>query len=212
MADGCLRSGTESVVAGRALATPFLYGCVPRWAWQSRSRASARPVPPAPCHDPRLRARLEEPRPVRPRHVQPGPGQAPSPISDLRSASPAEAQIDTATVPDIIDVAYVNAVMAKLDDALGTIMREVRIAGEFGESFEAGMRSIYRTRNAEVQSFSFRKRLASTGWPRTVNPVTEVVEILESTSTCLRVLHREPPHQPVARRPQQPRPAVLPGA
>jgi hypothetical protein len=96
------------------------------------------------------------------------------------SPSPSPEAIDTADLPETVDVAYLQAVMDDLDGALGETYREVRQTGAFGEEYLARMHSIYTGQAADVQARGFREAVGLRGLAaRPGDPRTEVLEILE---------------------------------
>ena len=102
---------------------------------------------------------------------------APSP---LPSPSPSVAALDTTDLPEYVDVAYLQAVMDDLDEALGETYREARRTRSFGEGYLARMHSIYTTQAANAQAKGFRQGVGLKGLAaRPGNPTSEVLEILE---------------------------------
>jgi hypothetical protein len=102
--------------------------------------------------------------------------------TEVATVEPVETDgpIDTATVPTEIDAAYLNAVMADLDAALGDIYRDVRRAGQAGEAYEAAMRAVFTDEAAAAQSQGFRRAIGLKGLaPKPGDPKTRVREILE---------------------------------
>lgn len=96
------------------------------------------------------------------------------------SPSPSPEAIDTTDLPKHVDVAYLQAVMDDLDEALGETYREARRTRTFGEGYLARMHSIYTTEAANSQAKGFRRAVGLKGLAaRPDNPVSEVLEILE---------------------------------
>lgn len=120
--------------------------------------------------------------PSAPPVVTASPAAVPSP-------SPSPTRVDATTVPDDIDVAYVQAVMDELNRRDSEAYREVAASGEVGEAFYAVLKSTHTAADADRQISGFEDFVGPEGLADPPGDITtEVRELVHADADCIQAL------------------------
>jgi hypothetical protein len=108
-------------------------------------------------------------------------------------------------VPDVIDTAYVNRVLAALEHIAGDVVRKIHTTGQFAQEDLIPLRAIYNDPEFEIQAQGFALLVAddpSGRHEQPGDPLVEAVRIVRTQAACIyvearvdlgRILRQSPP-------------------
>lgn len=121
--------------------------------------------------------------------------ETPLPLNPLPSQPPPTAKtIDITTVPEVIDLAYVSAVMDALNHVLGEAARHLYTVKRVDERVRLALQAIYSSEEYELELANFRGG-AATAVEQFLrdppgDPVTKIKSVLSSSPKCIVAAQR----------------------